>query len=123
QMMDGAELIALQHNRYWKREDGLVLDVGAFSAALEYAAETEAVVVGKPSPDFFRMALADVDASADRAVMVGDDIEGDIGGGLASGITSVLVRTGKYKPEKVAESGIEPTATIDSIADLPQLLS
>ncbi|HMW46337.1 MAG TPA: hypothetical protein PKD47_10660, partial [Solirubrobacterales bacterium] len=53
QMMDGAELIALQHNRYWKREDGLVLDVGAFSAALEYAAETEAVVVGKPSPDFF----------------------------------------------------------------------
>ncbi|MCB0867376.1 MAG: hypothetical protein KDB48_01650, partial [Solirubrobacterales bacterium] len=42
QMMDGAELITLQHNRYWKREDGLVLDVGAFSAALEYAAETEA---------------------------------------------------------------------------------
>ena len=49
QMMDGAELITLQHNRYWKREDGLVLDVGAFAAALEYAAETEAVVVGKPS--------------------------------------------------------------------------
>ena len=123
QMMDGAELIALQHNRYWKREDGLVLDVGAFSAALEYAAETDAVVVGKPSRDFFRMALADAGASADRAVMVGDDIEGDIGGGLGAGIASVLVRTGKYKPEKVAESGIEPTATIDSITDLPDLLS
>ncbi|MBN8868347.1 MAG: TIGR01458 family HAD-type hydrolase [Solirubrobacterales bacterium] len=122
QMMDGAELIALQHNRYWKREDGLVLDVGAFSAALEYAAETEAVVVGKPSIDFYRMALADVGAAADRTIMVGDDIEGDIGGAQNAGIAAVQVRTGKYQPEKVAESGIEPSVTIDSIADLPGFL-
>jgi len=123
QMMDGAELIALQHNRYWKSEDGLVLDVGAFSAALEYAAQTEAVVVGKPSRDFFRMALADVGAAADRTIMVGDDIEGDIGGGLGAGIASVLVRTGKYRAELVAESGIEPSATIGSIDDLPDVLA
>ena len=116
QMMDGAELIALQHNRYWRREDGLVLDVGAFSAALEYAAE-------KPSRDFFRMALADLGVEPGTAVMVGDDIEGDVGGGLGAGIASVLVRTGKYEAEKVAESGIEPTATIDSINDLPGLLA
>lgn len=122
QMMDGAELIALQHNRYWKREDGLVLDVGAFSAALEYAADQPAVVVGKPSPDFFRMALHDIGASPERTVMVGDDIEGDIGGGLSVGIPSVLVRTGKYTEEKVAESGVEPTAVIDSIAELPNIL-
>lgn len=122
QMMDGAELIALQHNRYWKREDGLVLDVGAFSAALEYAAETEAVVVGKPSIDFYRMALADVGAAADRTIMVGDDIEGDVEGAQNAGIAAVQVRTGKYQAEKVAESGIEPAATIDSIADLPGLL-
>jgi HAD superfamily hydrolase (TIGR01458 family) len=122
QMMDGAELIALQHNRYWKREDGLVLDVGAFSAALEYAAERDAVVVGKPSIDFFRMALADVGAEASRTIMVGDDIEGDIGGGLATGIASVQVRTGKYRAELVKESGIEPVATIDDIGDLPDLL-
>ena len=122
QMMDGAELIALQHNRYWEGEDGLVLDVGAFSAALEYAAEKEAVVVGKPSLDFFRMALADAGARPEQAIMIGDDIEGDIGGGLAAGIPSVQVRTGKYRAELVAESGIEPTATIDSIGDLPALL-
>jgi ribonucleotide monophosphatase NagD (HAD superfamily) len=49
-LIDGAELIALQHNRYWRRADGLVLDVGAYSAALEYGAGCEAVVVGKPAP-------------------------------------------------------------------------
>lgn len=123
QMMEGAELITLQHNRYWKREDGLVLDVGAFSAALEYAAETDAVVVGKPSIDFYRMALADVGADPANTIMVGDDIEGDIGGSRNAGITPVLVRTGKYKADRVAESGIEPAATIDSIADLPELLA
>jgi HAD superfamily hydrolase (TIGR01458 family) len=123
QMMDGAELIALQHNRYWKREDGLVLDVGAFSAALEYAADQPAVVVGKPSPDFFRMALHDIGADPERTVMIGDDIEADIAGGLSVGIPSVLVRTGKYNQEKVTESGIEPTATIDSIVDLPGILT
>lgn len=123
QMMEGAELIALQHNRYWKREDGLVLDVGAFSAALEYAAETEAIVVGKPSIDFYRMALADVGADPAKTIMVGDDIEGDIAGSKSAGISPVLVRTGKFKEDKVAQSGIEPAATIDSIADLPALLS
>lgn len=121
QIMDGAELIALQHNRYWKREDGLVLDVGAFSAALEYAAEIEAVVVGKPSVDFFRMALADVGAKAGRTIMVGDDIEADVGGGLNAGIPSVLVRTGKYRAGSAGGSTPEPVATIDSIADLPDL--
>jgi HAD superfamily hydrolase (TIGR01458 family) len=47
-LMDGAELVALQKNRYWLREDGLSLDVGPFVAALEYGADCEAYVVGKP---------------------------------------------------------------------------
>ena len=69
------------------------------------------------------MALADVGADPADTIMVGDDIEGDIGGSRNAGITPVLVRTGKYKADKVAESGIEPAATIDSIADLPALLT
>jgi Haloacid dehalogenase-like hydrolase len=36
-LMDGAQLIALQKNRYWRKEDGLSLDAGPFVAALEYA--------------------------------------------------------------------------------------
>ncbi|MDQ2621742.1 MAG: TIGR01458 family HAD-type hydrolase [Actinomycetota bacterium] len=122
QLMDGADLIALQHNRYWRRGDDLVLDVGAYAAALEYASGIEPVIVGKPSKDYFEMALADLGAPASGSLMVGDDIEGDIGGGLGSGIRSVLVRTGKFTEKKVEESDIEPNAIIDSIADLPDLL-
>lgn len=121
-LIDGAELVALQHNRYWRSAEGLVLDVGAWSAALEYAAEVEATVVGKPSALFFEQALGDLGVGAAGALMVGDDVEADVGGALDAGIRAVLVRTGKYRPDAVAASGVEPTATIDSIADLPALL-
>lgn len=121
-LLAGAELIALQHNRYWRSGAGLVMDVGAYAAALEYAAGVEATVVGKPAAAFFEAALDQLPGRG-RALMVGDDIEGDIGGALAAGLEAVLVRTGKYRPDAAAAAGIEPTATIDSIAELPRLLS
>jgi HAD superfamily hydrolase (TIGR01458 family) len=122
-VMDGAELIALQKNRFWLRSDGLSLDVGPFVAALEYATGREAYVVGKPAHGFFAEVLADLGAEAGEAAMVGDDVESDIGGALNAGLSAVLVRTGKYREDAVRESGIEPTTVVDSIAELPGLLA
>jgi HAD superfamily hydrolase (TIGR01458 family) len=122
QVMDGAELIALQKNRYWLRADGLSLDVGPFVAALEFATGAEAYVVGKPARPFFTEVLSDLRATAATTAMIGDDIESDIGGALRAGLAAILVRTGKYREQQVRESGIEPSRVIDSIADLPTLL-
>jgi HAD superfamily hydrolase (TIGR01458 family) len=121
-VMDGAELVALQKNRFWLTADGLSLDAGPFVAAIEYATGKDAFVVGKPSPRFFEIVLADLGADRDSVAMAGDDIETDIGGALDAGIAAVLVRTGKYREDFVRDSGIEPTATIDSVAELPELL-
>ena len=121
-VMNGAELVALQRNRYWRRSDGLSLDVGPFVAALEYATAQKAHVVGKPARGFFEGVLRDLDRRPQEAAMVGDDIESDVGGALAAGLSGVLVRTGKYRVEAAEASGVRPTATIDSIADLPRLL-
>jgi len=121
-LVAGAELIALQKNRYWLRADGLSLDVGPFVAALEYATRSDALVVGKPSGAFFELAVAGMEVEPVHAAMVGDDVESDVGGALAAGLAGVLVRTGKYTPDAARGSGVEPTATIDSIADLPDLL-
>jgi phospholysine phosphohistidine inorganic pyrophosphate phosphatase len=119
-MMDGAELVALQHNRYWRRADGLALDVGAYAAALEYASGREATVVGKPAGEFFMSAIADM--GLERAVMVGDDAEADVGGAMAAGLPGVLVRTGKYRRDAITAE-VTPTAVVDSIADVPELLA
>jgi HAD superfamily hydrolase (TIGR01458 family) len=121
-LMDGAELVALQHNRYWRRADGLALDVGAYSAALEYASGVEAAVVGKPAPEFFTAALADLQSQPENTLMVGDDVEADVGGALAAGLRAVLVRTGKYREDALEASGVTPTEIVDSIADVPALV-
>ena len=121
-VMDGAELIALQKNRYWMRADGLSLDVGAFVAAIEFATGREAYVVGKPAKGFFDQVLASAGVDASASAMVGDDIESDIGGALRAGLAAILVRTGKYREARVRESGIEPTYVVDSIANLPPLV-
>lgn len=118
-LMDGAELVALQHNRYWRRADGLVLDVGAYAAALEYASGREAIVVGKPAREFYMSAMADL--GVERAVMVGDDLEADVGGAMAAGLPGVLVRTGKYRQDALS-GRVTPTAIVDSIANVPALL-
>ncbi|WP_292365435.1 MULTISPECIES: TIGR01458 family HAD-type hydrolase [unclassified Methanoculleus] len=121
-LVDGADLVALEKDRYWMGPDGLMLSAGPFVAALEYAAGKEAEVIGKPSPAFFRRALREIGADPREAAMVGDDIVTDIGGARASGMKGILVRTGKYREEAVRASGITPDLVIDSLADLPDYI-
>ena len=54
--------------------------------------------------------------------MVGDDIETDIAGGQAHGMKTVLVRTGKFRPDTVERGTVRPDGIISSIAQLPDWL-
>ena len=115
----GAELMCLHKNRWWQTQRGPLLDAGAFVAGLEYAADTEATVLGKPSIPYFEAALEALDADAERTWMVGDDIEADIAGAQRLGMRTVLVRTGKFRPDAVERSGVMPDAILSSVDDLP----
>ncbi len=112
-------LLALGMTRYWRAEDGLRLDAAPFVKALEHATGREAIVLGKPSSDFYASALAKLGCSAGETVMIGDDIKGDIGGSQNAGIRGVLVKTGKFQPSDL-ELDIKPFGVIDSIRDLPE---
>lgn len=118
----GAELYCLHKNRWWQTGDGARLDTGAFVAGLEYAAETEAMVLGKPSAAYFAAALAAIDADAALTWMVGDDLEVDCVGGHKYGLHTILVRTGKFRPDEVERSSVQPDGIISSIAQLPDWL-
>lgn len=122
-VLSGAQLVALHRNRFCRRGGQLSLDLGPFVAALEYAAGTEAMVVGKPSANFFSSAVADMALTPGDVVMVGDDIEADIGGALAAGLRAVQVETGKYSPRDDTHPEVHPTARLPSIADLPRWLN
>jgi ribonucleotide monophosphatase NagD (HAD superfamily) len=105
--------------RYWRAEDGLRLDAGAFVRALEYAAGRTAVVVGKPDQEFYGAAVAALELAADQVVMVGDDIHTDVEGARRAGLTGVLVRTGKFSASDL-HRGVDVDAVLDSVADLPR---
>jgi HAD superfamily hydrolase (TIGR01458 family) len=121
-LMNGAQLIAIHKNRFWQTEHGLQMDIGGFIEALEYASRTNATLIGKPSPDFFRQALGTMGLPPADVAIIGDDIDVDIGGGQQAGLQTILVRTGKYRREYAEASRIKPDALIDSIKDLPALL-
>ncbi|MGW2706531.1 TIGR01458 family HAD-type hydrolase [Streptomyces sp. NPDC001340] len=121
-LQQGARLLAVHRNLYWRTEAGLQLDSGAFLLGLEKAARVEAEVMGKPSPAFFEAALARLGVTADQTLMVGDDVESDVLAAQRVGIAGVLVRTGKYQPETLAGASGTPDHVVDSVADLPALL-
>jgi len=118
----GAELYCLHKNKWWQTSDGARLDAGAFVAGLEFAAETEATILGKPSPAYFKAALDALEAEAELTWMVGDDLEGDVVGAHRHGMKTILVRTGKFRPDDVERSRVQPDGIVSSIAQLPDWL-
>lgn len=97
-LMDGAPLLAIGRNRYFKSGGALQLDAGPFITALEYAAKVEAEIFGKPAAGFFQAAVASLSCTPAEVLMIGDDVEADVLGALAAGLNACLVQTGKYQP-------------------------
>jgi HAD superfamily hydrolase (TIGR01458 family) len=118
----GAELYCLHKNRWWQTRRGPLLDAGAFVAGLEYAADVEATVLGKPSAAYFGAAVEALDAEPELTWMVGDDIEADIAGAQRFGLRTVLVRTGKFRPDTVERGSVMPDGLVSSVAQLPAWL-
>ncbi len=114
---NGATLMALAKNRVFQDGDGRPsLDAGPFVAALEYAGGREAEVIGKPARAFFEAARASLGTEPGETMMIGDDVEGDVGGALDAGMAGVLVRTGKFKAGDETKIEPAPTAVFDDLA-------
>jgi 4-nitrophenyl phosphatase len=75
-------------------EDGFLPGCGAIVRAVAAAAAVEPVVVGKPQPPLFRLALERLGLDASAAAMVGDSEPSDMRGARGVGMTAVL-----YAPE------------------------
>ena len=121
-LMRGAELVAIQKNRFWDPGGGLCLDAGPFVAALEFASEREAVLVGKPSTAFFVTAAEYLGVPLDHISVVGDSVANDVVGGQRAGCLGVAVRTGIFRGAHLEGLERSPDAVLDSLVDLPDWL-
>lgn len=122
-MVRGVPVVAMHRALMWSEVDGLRLDTGAYLPGLEDASGSRIVSVGKPSLAGFLTAaeLMGVDPAA--TVMVGDDFRSDVLPAQRVGMTGVLVRTGKFRQPILDLAVDRPDHLVDSVADLPRLLT
>lgn len=91
------------------------MDIGGFIDSLECASGVKAMVIRKPSIHFFQIALDDMGLNANEVIVIGDDIDADIGGGQNAGLKAILVKTGKYRLNYVAASMIQSKSYLASL--------
>jgi len=98
-------------------EDGEFLPgCGAVAEAVATAAGVRPIVVGKPEPPLFELALARMGLAAEDAGMVGDSVDSDIRGARRVGMTAILFAP-HGGPDGVAHYMVR------SMAQLKRLLS
>lgn len=125
----GAEFLAMHRNPWWFTPLGPTLDAGAIVAGLEFATGRRATILGKPSPEVFRQALAEIRADlgrrlpASHVAMVGDDPDADVRAAQRVGLRGILVLTGKTTREHLGASPTDrarraPDAVAGSLAEV-----
>jgi glycerol-1-phosphatase len=108
----GAEMIAADRDRTFPMDDGMWPGSGSIVAALEYATERSARLVGKPEPEIFLTALDRLQDG--RTLVVGDRLDADLHGAAAAGLDAAIVLTGVASLEQ-ARSASNPAAV--AVAD------
>ena len=120
---NGARLIAFHRNPFYFREGKTWLDSGAFTRVFEGITNQAAIITGKPSSALFNSAVSSMGLMPEQVLVVGDDVSSDIQGANNSGLHSILVGTGKFKPEHLTGDFPKANTIIDSLTELTNLLS
>ena len=89
---------------------------GAIVESVAAAAGVRPIVVGKPEPPLFELALARMGVTAEEAAMVGDSVDSDVRGARRVGMTAILFAP-HGGPEGVAHYMVR------SMAQLKRLLA
>ncbi len=114
----GAQLIAADRDPTFPAESGMWPGTGAIVAAIEFATNRTAHVVGKPDRRIFMTALDRLGEG--RTLVVGDRLDADLGGAAAAGLDAAIVLTGVTTREQ-AEAATDP-APVAVADDLRSLL-
>ncbi len=100
-------------------EHRLVPGGGALVAPFAVASNTEPVVIGKPNPLLFEMALEQLGCAPEHCLMIGDRPDTDIVGAAALGMQTALVRTGRFAAgEALPDDMPQPDWDVESLEEL-----
>jgi HAD superfamily hydrolase (TIGR01450 family) len=117
-LKEGSQLIGSYGGAVYMSDHGPALSAGPIIKALEYGSGEKAIMIGKPSPRMFRLALQSAHEKSAQAVMVGDQVETDLLGARRAGVHTILVLTGVETQETINRSNIKPDMIIEDVNNL-----
>ena len=118
----GVPLIATNSDRTLPTPEGFIPGAGAVLAAIEAATDQRAVVIGKPSPELYRLALNSLDTLPEETLVVGDRIETDIVGAQNLGCRTALVLSGVSTIAQAKQWQPAPDLIADNLTTVLQTL-
>ena len=119
----GAKIIATNADRTFPGDDGDAIDVAGMIGAITHSTGAEVeVVIGKPSRYMAEAALRRLNVAAQRALVIGDSLESDIGLGASVGMKTALVLTGSTKLEHLKDAKHSPDYIWNTLSDIMELI-
>ena len=90
----GARFVATNLDPTQPTDEGLLPGTGSLIAALRTASGVEPLVMGKPEPTMFQLAVAQMDARPETTATIGDRLDMDILSGQRAGLITICVLSG-----------------------------
>ncbi|WP_199732595.1 HAD-IIA family hydrolase [Kocuria soli] len=118
----GARFISTNPDTTGPSPEGPLPATGSVAALISAATHRQPYVVGKPNPMMFRSALNQIGAHSETTAMLGDRMDTDIIAGMEAGLATLLVLSGVTNREQVEQYPFRPSAVMESVQDLVNLL-
>lgn len=113
----GARFVATNLDPTQPTAEGLLPGTGSLIAALRTTTETEPLVIGKPEPTMFQLAMAKMGAKPETTATIGDRLDTDILGGQRASLITICVLSGSTSSRAEAEA-FGPDFIFQDIAEL-----
>ncbi len=117
----GARFIGTNGDLTLPTDEGFLPGAGAVLAAIEAATGQAPLIIGKPEPFMFEVAMAKMGSRPEETATLGDRLETDILGGQQAGLRTILVTCGVDNEASVVTKGIRPELIFSGIEEITRL--
>ncbi len=118
----GARFIGTNPDVTFPTERGITHGNGAVLAAIQAATGVAPIIIGKPEPIMYQLAMTRLGVVPAETAAIGDRLETDILGAVRARIRSVFVLSGVSSREQLAGLDYQPTWVMQDIREVTKAL-
>ena len=114
----GVQFVGTNPDKTFPAPHGLIPGSGSILAFIEAATDVQPLIMGKPEPFMFNLAITRMGFNACETLAIGDRLDTDILGGQKAGCRTAVVLSGVSTQQDVADWSPTPDLVLDNLSDL-----